>query len=685
MRALASDGPIGNSGAPQAAHLHVVNDKQPPPSSIPLPKQTRVGGGRMSIAPAAQPSARRTSTMPGAPLGGPAGPSVLRHSNSQEGLRRSTMASGGLASGTRGDAGFLNRQSQTARNPPGSVRRSSIFPSAGRQSMAPGMFTPAVRDTRPYKDKTFGLNCINNLTEFLINNRCPVPITPRTFAVVSTKDVQAIFRFLVSDFVDPQTAWNKKFEDDAIQILKDLRYPSMEHCGKTALAAPGGTLNWPGVLAMLDWLVELNKAGQRWDDIGLVADPLRMPAKDLPLDSPNIETRLVWDFLSKTYLQWFEFGLEDFPEAEMEVMEVYDRMTQAALEQCEKVETEVQKRNVELQQLQAQEPPLKALEEEYIQLMSDKTKFIDFIEMHRQKAEKTRGVLQRAREAMAVQDQELEAARAELARIEAAVAAQNLSPDEVQRMNYERETLTRTLDEMRIKTMEASQFSYDQELQVTKSMDRFEQLYADYTSLAHQIGLVKPGSRQSLLAGKVDFTIDVELQAEDMADVQKEAKRLREQLRPELSAFGEKFRKEELELGNQVIELEDQHDRLTQEVEKHKQQVEMSEMRVKAQNDSAEDAKNTLLSETALANAKIAKLEKDVADMSNASQKGVLDAEHELEMSRIRFNELRHKTSLLQENVTAQLLKHIEIIANTRQHTADSLKSLRLFAEGHGV
>ena len=170
-----------------------------------------------------------------------------------------------------------------------------------------------------------------------------------------------------------------------------------------------------------------------------------------------------------------------------------------------------------------------------------------------------------------------------------AVSAQNMSPDEVQRMNFERETLTRTLEDMRVKTVEASQFSYDQELQVTKSMDRFEQLYADYTTLAHQIGIIKPGSRDS--SGAVNFTIDVELGGEDMTEVQREARRLREQLRPELQAFGERFRKEELDLANQGIELEDLHDRLVQEVEKQKQQVELLELRVKGHNDSAEEAR----------------------------------------------------------------------------------------------
>ena len=55
----------------------------------------------------------------------------------------------------------------------------------------------------------------------------------------------------------------------------------------------------------------------------IVADPLRMPVRDLPLDFPNIENRIVWDFISKTYYDWFEHGTEEYPEAEMEAEEVY--------------------------------------------------------------------------------------------------------------------------------------------------------------------------------------------------------------------------------------------------------------------------------------------------------------------------------------------------------------------------
>ena len=49
------------------------------------------------------------------------------------------------------------------------------------------------------------------------------------------------------------------------------------------------------------------------------------------------------------------------------------------------------------------QPPLKKLEEEYIQLMSDKTKFVAFIDLHRQKADKTKNGNDRAR--LAILDQ----------------------------------------------------------------------------------------------------------------------------------------------------------------------------------------------------------------------------------------------------------------------------------------
>lgn len=241
--------------------------------------------------------------------------------------------------------------------------------------------------------------------------------------------------------------------------------------------------------------------------------------------------------------------------------------------------------------------------------MSDKTKFIAFIELHRQKAEKIKVGNGRARaaisdhgEATAQQsrkpltmrtESQLESIHRELAQTEAAVAAQNLSPDEVQRMNHERETLTRNLDELRTKTAEASQMAYDNEMQVTKSMDRFEQQLQDYTALGHQIEVIQPLSEGITMGpGGVDYNIDLDLGLEDLNEVQTSGRRMRSVIWPALHAYGEGFRKQSLELGNQTIGLDDDYDRLGQTVERQKDEVGTLEVKLKFVHEQAEEAKN---------------------------------------------------------------------------------------------
>ena len=94
--------------------------------------------------------------------------------------------------------------------------------------------------------------------------RCPIPLTSKMFLSPTTKDFQSIFRYLVQELVDPGMVWGKKFEDDVINLLKDLRYPAMETIGRTGLGAPGGR-DWAPLLAMLNWLVELCKVSLEAD------------------------------------------------------------------------------------------------------------------------------------------------------------------------------------------------------------------------------------------------------------------------------------------------------------------------------------------------------------------------------------------------------------------------------------
>jgi kinetochore protein NDC80 len=159
-------------------------------------------------------------------------------------------------------------------------------------------------------------------------------------------------------------------------------------------------------------------------------------------------------------------------------------------------------------------------------------------------------------------------------------------------MNHERETLSRQIEDLRLKTAEASQQSYDQEMSVTRSMDRFEQLLADYTALGHQIGTIPPISEGPMLGPDgIDYSVDLDLGVEDVNEVMAAGRRLRSEIWPALQSYGEGFRREMVEIENGNIALDDENDRLGQKVERQKEEAANLDMRLKVVNDQAEHAK----------------------------------------------------------------------------------------------
>lgn len=207
------------------------------------------------------------------------------------------------------------------------MRRQSTFPSATRQSILPPA-AAAARDTRPVRNPAFQTACRENIEQFCRNQRCPVPINDRVLQSPTQKDFHNIFKWLISDFLDPYYPWvAKNTGDDIIAILKDLRYPGLDNISKTALGAPGSGTNWGTLLAMLNWVVDLAKAHGMWEDPNVVGDPLLGEASSLPVDHPLLEDRLLWEYVSKMYDQWFRGDVEEFPEAVAELQEAYGELS----------------------------------------------------------------------------------------------------------------------------------------------------------------------------------------------------------------------------------------------------------------------------------------------------------------------------------------------------------------------
>lgn len=181
-----------------------------------------------------------------------------------------------------------------------------------------------------------------------------------------------------------------------------------------------------------------------------------------------------------------------------------------------------------------------------------------------------------------------------LKEITAAVAAQNLSPDEVSRMNHERETLSRNLEELRGKLQQARKNCHHQEMEVTGTMDRLIELQQTYVSLGHEIGCLGPSCKPCFLPaqGGIDCSLDVELGSGDLAKMSLVGQSWNRVIHPALQSYRDDIRKEERALRDEKIALEDKQDRYAQEVEQRRAEAAGHEYRLKVTNDQAEAEKN---------------------------------------------------------------------------------------------
>lgn len=309
-------------------------------------------------------------------------------------------------------------------------------------------------------------------------------------------------------------------------------------------------------------------------------------------------------------------------------------------------------------------PPLKQVDEEYNQLLGDRGKFIDFINIQRGKAEKMRHGISAMRAAIVEHcefttiggctntvAQSITIAESDLKDIEAAVAAQNLSADEVNRMNHERETLSRNLDELRGKLQLARKQCHHQEMEVTDTMDRLSDLQQSYASLGHQIGCLGPSCKSRFLPseGGIDCSLDVELGSGDLTKMSLVGQSWNQTIRPALQEYGADFHREARTLQDESIALEDMQDRIVQEVEQQRADAATREVRLKLIHDQTEEAKTVghdilartnltvqqLQTAVATVSQTVSRLEGEVTAVSSRTQQGVLTTQSTLESTRI--------------------------------------------------
>ncbi|KAK9767830.1 kinetochore-associated Ndc80 complex subunit ndc80, variant 2 [Basidiobolus ranarum] len=452
---------------------------------------------------------------------------------------------------TGGAAASNNRQSVGGS---AGIRRSSV-----RSSIAPNGGSGVSKDPRPLRDKGWQHDTIRAITEFLIETGYNQPISTKTLQTPTSKDFQSIFKFLYAK-LDPRYVYQKKFEEEVPGLLKGLKYPFADQISKSQLYAVGSMHSWPNLLGMLQWIV----------DLIICVDKLNHTSDfdGQPGNEPTFQDEMFFKYISKSYIAFLS-GDDNYEDMEHDLTIHFEQ-------KLENVETEISRLNKEIDQLKAEhegyvsvESPLIAAQKEHDILKSDTEKFTEYLNHLQSKKEKIKEANVTLDGEVHSKEQEFAQLEEEKATLQKQVDEQEISMTDVERMNAERNQLSKNVNTANMRLEEINKTSWEKEIETQKKLDDVERVIQEFNSFAYKLGLIPS---ESPYANGIEFDIKLNQHAtrvEDMVSVD-----IKNVIRPALMELRSNLNSSLHHTEDEAIVLQENLDRLTEivgdKIEEHR-------------------------------------------------------------------------------------------------------------------
>ncbi|CAO3624161.1 unnamed protein product [Mucor hiemalis] len=282
------------------------------------------------------------------------------------------------------------------------VPRSSVFSSRRASSIVrnPNASSPAQRiidkfnihdktpprrtatDMRLLKDPTTQRKHLKAIVEYLNESHYAGVPAPKNIRFLSGKDFQSMFKFFVERLV-PNHAYNKKFEDEAMDIIRDLQYPLIDTISPKDFLAIGALHSLPAFYALLYWLMLRCKVEDQF-----LHSQKRDSTEMIPLIQSIYSGRVFQSFCVESYKAVF---YENKADLNPQMKDLKDKFDQADTELASMIgQLEIKKNSLQLKHdaLIRSKSSLQDLQTKLEIVTSDKAKFIKASEDKRARIEK---------------------------------------------------------------------------------------------------------------------------------------------------------------------------------------------------------------------------------------------------------------------------------------------------------
>lgn len=559
-------------------------------------------------------------------------------------------------------------------------RRSSAYNSGHRNSSLGGIGVLSQtnsqapnKDPRPIRDKGFKDNAIHKIINFLQENGYPQHVVQKTLTTPTQKEFVSIFQFLYHLF-DPNFQFVKKIDEDVLYCIKSIKYPFADSISRSQLTAVGSPHSWPNMLAMLVWMV---------DTASIVGRLLKneIPVDDADADNPD---KMYFNhFLTKAY-QVFLAGADDYSEMERDLEQESDKQNEHMLMEIERLGDGNERLEKELSDLKESQPPLRSLEKEREILVSDKTKFRDYIARLDQKRARIVDSNAKLSQMLADYENEFEKLGQDKIKLQEQVDMQNISATDVEKMNSEHEALIKNLEIATAQVQEASSHVFEKERTAQSKLDSLDKAIQTYNSIGYKIGVIPVNAAHAKgLHYELDFSNPLESGKSWLGsrpDTLLNAN-LRGEIRPALAQLRQDLGTEVHQHQDEYIRLGELLDQVNEGLNDKKEELEALEARLGTTIEQFNEIRDTTAAESSASNAQAETLERDLAMMRNSAQNGLIHLDQRAQSVSIEYEQLVHASNALREELIRDVVKTLDEVIQFKLHIQTSLETLSAEAD----
>lgn len=377
--------------------------------------------------------------------------------------------------------------SSSSNLPPRSSRRSTM--GGGRKSIGVGRGAGSSvlkQDPRPIHDKAYQTHGLKMLLKFLTDSGYEYPVSLKSLSRPSGKDFSHIVTFLLQQ-IDPTFASTSelKFEEEVALQFKSMGYPFP--LSKTALVAAGSPHTWPALLASLIWLVEhITIVMQAEEDRKSSLKKMRAAGGFESLQELETKSdKAFFLYLHEAY-KAFLAG-DDADQYTEELVDMFEQDNMVIEREIERV-TDMNGAMVEkVNMLEKQGATLPSMSKKREEYATDLEQFHDLVrQMDEHRAALAQKVEERTQE-LNETNTNLENINAKIEKIRHTISEQELSVEDVQKMNSEQARLKEALEKAQALQKLQKEGMYKSKSECDNLWEDLELLVREYTQEASEL------------------------------------------------------------------------------------------------------------------------------------------------------------------------------------------------------